>query len=123
MKLKIFVENFLFRLSKFILFTSNKTHLATLEPDRFNALYFLRAITFDFGKVSQILPGTFDNLGNLEFFSMKENNVQSLPNRMFPDSLPLKGIFLKMNAIQSFYNETFIGLELLEALDLSFGLN
>ena len=100
---------------------SSKTHLATLSPERFNALYFLRAITFDFGKVSQILPGTFDKLQNLEFFSMKENNVQSLPDRLFPDSLPLKAIFLKMNSIKNFENQTFVGLELLETLDLRIG--
>lgn len=60
----------------------------------------------------------FDELLNLQYFSILDNDVQSLPTKLFQPTPSLGQANFRHNQITSFANDTFIGLNRLEQLNL-----
>ena len=69
-------------------------------------------------EISEIIPGSFENMNSLEDLSFEINRLEHLDSDVFSGLVNLKHIDLSFNELQYLHPDTFLGLPNLQKLDL-----
>ena len=100
--------------------------LRTIELGAFNGLTKLTGLSMQGNKISDILPGTFENMSSLEYLDLRNNEIKHLNSAMFGGLGAFHGLtnltqlLMWGNEISEIMPGTFENLSSLEYLDLSY---
>ena len=97
----------------------SKCGLRKIDLGAFNGLTRLINLYIFLNEISELLPGTFENMYSLEVLDLSNNNLKHLDSAMFSGLINLKEIRLEGNELQHLHPDTFFGLPNLQMLFLN----
>jgi Leucine-rich repeat (LRR) protein len=97
----------------------NQCNLPTLRTGLFKADFDkIEHWRLESNKIELIQPGVFQNLNRMKWISLDDNNLQTLPHRLFKYNPNLVYISLANNQINSIHPNFFEALHNLKMIDL-----
>jgi Leucine-rich repeat (LRR) protein len=69
-------------------------------------------------EISDILPGTFENMSSLKYLDLRFNTIEHLDSAVFSGLFKLKYLFLSENQLQYIHPQTFLALPNIKCLNI-----